>query len=122
MKSIFKNSLLVIAAILLAYFIAPVLQNPYCSLMSCSGGFFGFNLVQLVVMIYAYFIFVPVFLIGFGDTKKYWWASILVLLMFILLVIIGSSIYDLLLAIVMGALGYFFGFGILKLKPYILKK
>jgi hypothetical protein len=108
-------------ALVFTYFTAPLLQVPYCSLVSCSGGFFGLSLLLVVLMLYAYLIFVPLFLIGFGDRKKYWWTGVLVALMFLLLFYLEANGQDYLLAVGATIVGSITGFGFSKLKPLVLK-
>lgn len=79
MKGAIRNLILVIAALVIPYYLATPVQDFYCAnIGTCTGGFFGFDLGILIWMMLIYAFCSTVLLTIFGGKNKYWWIGAVV--------------------------------------------
>lgn len=66
-----------LAAIILAYYLAESFRAIYCITMgTCTGGFFGFDLGVLRWGSFGYIFFISLLLTSIGARMKYWWIGV----------------------------------------------
>jgi len=115
---IFRNILLLATSIILSYLFSAEFGDLLNKTFDYSGTFLDFR--SVVGLPLAYIFFVSFMFTIFGDKKKYYWLGILLVPAAIIEFYFDSEIIY--VPIILGALGWLLGWGILRVKESLLKK